>query len=224
MKKAEMELHATEYRTRVATARTAAEQGFYRTALDLAFSSCDHIDGMMQYARKHQDRELVTIEAIELILKYAPLLLDAQSIERLADLLKSQRRIEKYTSKNLADKLAQAKRSMWDAHRLWDHLEQDADARQDNLRRILGADQTDWRALAEAWDRMGLLRRTPEGQSYRLALITRLGEVVSAKCPSCGGVTQAPKAMLLEPLRCPHCHVSALFVFLTIDPASGTTE
>jgi uncharacterized OB-fold protein len=66
--------------------------------------------------------------------------------------------------------------------------------------------------VAEAWERMGLVRRTPAGGSYRLALSTRTGQVVSGKCPACGHVADAPKAMFFEPMTCPACSINATFV------------
>ena len=73
----------------------------------------------------------------------------------------------------------------------------------------------------EAWEKMGLVERTPEpqGNSYRVALATRMGQVISAKCPSCGEIAQAPKAMFLEPTPCPHCNSAESFVFLVAEVA-----
>ncbi len=110
---------------------------------------------------------------------------------------------------------------MWDAHRMWNHLEGHPQTRQDELGRVLGGGQTQWRSTAEAWEKMGLLHRTPEGASYRLALSTRLGEVISAKCPSCGTVAEGPKAMFFEELPCPECHAAVSFVIRVRESATG---
>jgi hypothetical protein len=99
---------------------------------------------------------------------------------------------------------------------MWDHLEQNPETRQDELRKSLGGEQDQWRSLAELCERMGLLQRVPQGNSYQLALCTRLGEVVPGKCPACGAISDAPKAMLLEPLICPDCHKEVSFVILSI--------
>ena len=214
-----MEAHRAEYQTLMGKARSAERDGLYRRAVELALSSWDHIDGMMQYERRYEDKEFANIQGIQMILKYAPLLFDFPSLDALETILKNCRRIEKNTSDDLAQKLAEARALMWDAHRLWDHLERHPGARQDKIRRSLGGDQDAWRSIANAWQKMRLLRRTPEGGSYRLALSTRMGEVVSGKCPSCGGIATAPKAMLLEPLPCPECGAEVMFVILS----TGTT-
>ena len=195
MKKEEMGQHRMEYDALMGAARAALQEGLYRDAVEAALSAWDHIDGMMQYERKYGDRDFDSIEAIDLVLRYAPLLLDSSALAKLESLLKTQRRIDKNTSESLADKLAKAESRIWDAHKLWDYLEGHAETRQDELRQILGGDQDEWRSTAEAWEKMRLARRTPEDRSYRLALSTRMGEVVSGKCPSCGAVAEAPKSL-----------------------------
>ncbi|MHC4696999.1 MAG: hypothetical protein ACYTFA_09670 [Planctomycetota bacterium] len=205
-------------------AQAAHHEGLYRDAVEAALSSWEYIDGMMQYERRYEEKEFDGIKAIDMVLKYAPLVLDFHSLDKLESLLKNQRRIEKNTSESLAERLTQARALMWDAHRMWDHLEQHGEARQDKLSRILGGEQDKYRSVAETWEKMGLLQRTPEGGSYRLALSTRMGEVVSGKCPSCGAVAEAPKSMFLEEMRCPDCRVKVLFVLLPKGGATVTKE
>ena len=224
MKKAEMEAHRQEYHALMAKARSAEWEGLYRTAVESALSSWDHIDGMMQYERRYEEKEFTNIEGIDMILKYAPLLLDFASLDRLETILKETRRIEKNTSESMADKVAEARTLMWDAHRLWDHVEQNPEARQDRLSRVLGGKQEQWRSIAAVWGKMGLLQRTSEGGSYRLALSTRMGQVVLGKCPGCGGTVNAPKAMLLEKVACPECGASVLFVMLSAESSIDTKD
>lgn len=214
MKKAEMESHRERYRKLMHGARAAQREGLYNKAVADALASWDHIDGMMQYERRYEDREFDTVESIDLVLKYAPLLLDFRSLDRLESLLKTYRRIDKNTSGSMADKLTHARNEMWDAHRLWSYLERHPDTLQSQLAQVLGRDQAQWRSAAETWEAMGLLRRTPADRSYTLALSTRMGQVVQAKCPSCGAVADGPKAMFFEVLSCPDCQASVSFVLL----------
>ncbi len=224
MKKAEMETHRARYQALMTKARSAEREGLYREVIDSALSSWDHVDGMMQYERRYENKEFTSIQGIEMLLKYAPLLLDFDSLDTLETLLKNYRRIDKNTSESMADKLAKARALMWDAHRLWDHLERNPESKQDKLRRVLGGDQDIWRSVAEAWGKMGLLRRTPEDGSYRLSLSTRMGGLVSAKCSSCGHVGKAPKAMFLEKMACPECRATVLFVILSTETSIDTKE
>ena len=214
MKKAEMEEHRRSYLRLMSQAREAEGEGLYRKAVQCALEAWDYIDGMMQFERRYRNVEFDSIPAIDLVLKYAPLLLDFETLDTLENLLKAKRRIERNTSENLADRLSAARERMWKDHRLWDHLERNPNARQDQLRTCLGGDQDEWRATAEAWHKMGLVTRTPDGGSYRLAICTRLGEMVPAKCPSCGNTFEGSKALFLEPMDCPKCKRTGLFVVL----------
>jgi hypothetical protein len=214
MTKAEMEWHHSEYTALMNKARDSLQQGLYRHAVEFSLATWEHIDGMMQYARKYEQHEFASIESIDLILRIAPMLLDYKSLDSLETLLKDHRRITRNTSNDLTAHLTESRQLMRDAHRMWDHLERNPESRQDDLRKLLPGDQTRWHSLAEHWETMGLLRRTPEGNSYRISLSTRLGEVVRGKCSSCGNVSEAPKAMFLEPLSCPDCHAVVLFVLL----------
>ncbi len=221
MTKAETEIHREEYHALISKARCAEQEGLYREALDLALSSWDHIDGMMQYERKYDNREFVNVEGIDLVLKYAPFLFDFQSLDRLEALLKTQRRIERNTSEDLSDDLSMARTLMWETHRLWNLLEQNSEWRQDELRPALGGDQDRWRSMSETWEKMGLIRRTPDGRSHRLALYTQMRAAILAKCPSCGAVVKAAKAKLLESVLCPNCRQRVLFVLLLRDPSTS---
>lgn len=214
MKKAEMEEHQASYKRLMTEARSAEQQGLYRKAIQSALEAWDHIDGMLRYEKRYGEEEFDSIPAIDMVLRYAPLLLDFETLDALEGLLKEHRRIERATSTNLADRLQEARDSMWENHRLWDHLEHNPAAEQNQLRACLGGDQDRWRAVAEAWEKMGLVTRTPDGGSYRLTLSTRLGEVVRAKCPSCGHDCEGSKSLFLEPMECPECQDTGLFVIL----------
>lgn len=219
MKKAEMEEHRERYHAVIAEARSALEQGDYRKAIELAVSSWEYIDGMMQYERRYEDAQFNSIEGIDIVLQYAPFLLDLQSIDTTESLLKLQRRVEKNTSANMGDRLTKARELVWDAYRMWDLLNRQAEVRQDDLRRLLGGHMDRWRSLAEAWDKMGLVGRIPEHGSYRLSILTRMNEEILAKCPSCGVVVKAAKSKLLVEQACPKCHGRVLFVLLLRKPS-----
>ncbi|HVP11023.1 MAG TPA: hypothetical protein VMV94_07530, partial [Phycisphaerae bacterium] len=125
MTKAEMEAHRAQYYELIAKARAARQDGRYREAVELAMSSWEYVDGMMQYERKYEDKEFNSVEGIDVVLKYAPLLFDLDSLNRLEDLLKDRRRIERDTSADMGDKLAKATAMMWEARRMWNYLERE---------------------------------------------------------------------------------------------------
>jgi len=223
MAKADMEQHERQYAALMKKARAAERAGLYQVAVKAALASWEHIDGMMRYERRYgENQEFASIPAIDMTLKYAPLLLDFESLNTLEGLLKACKRIEKNTSESLADKLIAARARMRRTHRLWDHLERNPGTRQDKLRQLLGGDQDEWRRMAEDWEKMGLLQRRSEGGSYRVALTTRMGEIVPAKCPACGNVVEAPKAMCLEDATCSECNAPVVFVLLSPQPLAET--
>lgn len=194
---------------------TFVGQGLYADAVRSAFEAWQHVDGMMQYARKYHEREFDSIEAIDCVLKYAPFLFDSTSLHVLETVLKTHKRIEKNTSVSIGDRLAAARSLLRQAHALWNYLEDNPDSRQDQLGRVLQGKQDQWRYIAESWERMGLLVREKEGRSYRLSLRTRMGAVTTGKCPKCGSEQEAPKAMLLEETECPDCGAVVFFVLLS---------
>jgi hypothetical protein len=221
LKKAEMESHQAEYHALISQTRLALQEGLYAKAVELASSSWDFIDGMMQYERKYEGKEFDSVEGIDIVLEFAPLLFNFQSLDKLELLLKSQRRIDKHASDDLADRLSKARTRMWEAHRLWNHLERVSESNQEEFCSELGGDQTVWRTIAETWEEMGLIRRTPDGRSHRVALKTRMDEPVVAKCPSCAAIAKARKAKLLEEVTCPKCERAVVFVILANQRTTG---
>ena len=212
MKKSEMVEHYRLYHGLVKAARSLVSQGEFGRAVAKCREAWDHADGMMQYGRKYEYQEYSSLEAIEIVLKRAPLLFDFESLDALEELLKSFRRIDKNTNKNLAKGLTASRDLMCRAHELWNCLEAKPGVRQDQLRRILGADQDQWRKIAESWDRMGVVAREKEDASYRLYLRTRMDANATARCPSCGFLHEAQKSSLLEKQHCPKCQTEGQFV------------
>jgi hypothetical protein len=153
------------------------------------------------------------------VLRYAPLLLDVRPLNELEKLLASYKRVLKESFTVLTGRLTQARAHICENHRLWTHLEQNPGAEQDALRQVLGGEEERWRSVAENWERMGLLNRIPAGRSYRLTLCTRMGEIVRGKCPACGHLDEAPKAMFLEQMACPKCRARVVFVLLAASTA-----
>jgi hypothetical protein len=214
MKKSEMEAEHLQYYEKMHLASVAEQNGLYREAVNLAVSAWPFVDGMILHARKYEDREVTRIGAFDIVLRYAPLLLDSRPLDELAQVLTKYKRVLKDGYAVMMDQLARARSRVLENHRLWTHLEQNPGTEQERLRQVLGGDQEEWRGVAESWERMRLVSRTPAGRSYRLTLSTRMGEIVRAKCPRCGQVAEAPKAMFLDETTCPECGHASLFVLL----------
>jgi len=213
-RKADLEYESGEYERHMKNARDAEWAGLYRDAVNEAIQAWPFIDGMMQYQRRYLDAEFSSIPAIDMALKYLPLLLDHRRLTQLAGLLSQFRRIQRNSSDDILQKLAYANALLRDNYRLWVWLQNHPEALQNDVARALGGDPSRYTATIESWEQMGLVRRVSSGTSYRLSLATRMGEVVKGRCPTCRRVVEAPKAMLLEALACPGCRRSVQFVFI----------
>ncbi len=213
MKKAELEAAAAAYEQGVRSAHEYQRSGLYKLALEAAVGTWEHVDGMLQFESRFEKKETQSIAAIDLVLLYAPLLLDHKMLSSLEDFCKKCRRIIKNEAFDVTNRVNEARQYMRENHRLWSHLSEAGESLQSDLRKVLGGDQDRWRAVAEAWEKMGLIRRTPQQNSYMLRLATSMGQVVPAKCPKCGRREQAPKAMFLDKVKCPKCRARDLFVF-----------
>ncbi|HET6329093.1 MAG TPA: hypothetical protein VFG04_30700 [Planctomycetaceae bacterium] len=214
MKNSELEDHRNAYYEHISNAKAALKQKAFHQAMRFAACSWEHIDGTIQYERKKESKESFNLEGIDLVLHYAPLIFDAESLDNLESRLKGQKRIAKHADINFEHGLAKARAVMWDAHRLWNQIELRREVRQDKLRTEFGGDQDQWRALAEAWQEIGLIVRVPADSSYRLSFTTDMSEATTARCPTCGAVAKAPKAKFLEKRHCPKCGAAVSFVLL----------
>jgi hypothetical protein len=221
MKKDEMDIHFREYGAKIASAHAAEKHGLFRETIAAAASAWANIDGMLQYASKYNNEEITDISAIELVLKYAPFMLDYKTLNSLEELLRKTKRISRDDRSELPEKLETARRKLRANHRLWSHIQLLGDVRQDELARQLGGEQDYWRWACECWERMRLLRRIPDRNSFRLSFATRMGQIFPGKCPKCGDIVKAPKAMLLESTRCAQCHANVQFVLLPTDGAAA---
>ena len=212
MKKAELEDHRDAYFKLVDKINSAGSQGAYDKAIKLAVRSWDHVDGMMQYGRRFEKTEFDNISTIEFVLTYSPLVFHFESLDALEKLLKDQRRIDRNTSENLVGKLDRARAQMWKAHRLRNHLERNPKAKEDEVLKTLGGNARDWRIITGKWFELGLLDQASDGDSQCLSLVTRMNDVVLAKCPSCAAVARAQKSNFLAEVTCPKCKKKVRFV------------
>ena len=218
--KAELQSDATRYRSALSSMSKAHKEGDVLKAIKLAVDASEYIDGMMQFEKRFEKRvERRSVETIDYILKYAPLVFDRQSLETVGALLKAQKRIDKVATDDLAADLAQAIAMMWNAHRLWKVIKETPGMPQDQLRVRLGGKQEVWREIAESWDDLNLIHRIPSGGSYVLSIATSLATQIGGKCSSCGSTGKASVGTFLEDIMCPRCNHKTTFVMLPLWPA-----
>ncbi len=222
--KADLQKDRDNYYQHLTESRAAHAAGDCLRSLDCAARCLDYIDGMMRYERKYEDKEFLSIEAIDVILNEAPFFLHYQLLDRVEEILESKRLIEKHTSADLDQLLSEARQVMQNAYRLWDHVERNPGVRQDLLEETLGWTQDAWQRLSLRWSELELLERTPEGETYRLHIRDPFRESTLAKCPTCGVVAKATKHVFLQERTCPKCKRQVLFVLVPDNKISANKE
>jgi hypothetical protein len=200
--KAELTSDAERYHEWAEKARLSLAAGRIDEAIAHAVASWDFVDGMMQFERRWADKEFDEIETISLVLEHAPVMLHSESLTKLAQLLKAQKRIDKNASDDIAGRLAQAAAVMQTAHRTWSLIEATDSHRP--------SDKTE-KAILARWEDLGFVRRCESG--WRA--VTQSTSRTQAKCPSCGAIVSGPRLKLLHELDCPKCHRTVEFTLLT---------
>ncbi|MGE3316577.1 MAG: hypothetical protein AB7O26_15785 [Planctomycetaceae bacterium] len=203
-----MENHRANYHERIVMSRDAEREARYGEAVHLAKSAWKYIDGMMRYERKYLQQEFDSIDAIDIVLQYAPVVFDHESLFELDAFLKKNERIAKQVALDLDAELRAAHRLMGQAVKLWSRLEVDG--------KIEGNHPAELSPIAEAWREMGVVRKLTDHGLDNLEFVTLLNTPARGKCPRCAAVVQATKSKLLEELRCPGCREMVEFVL--IDP------
>lgn len=214
--KAEMQSDWYQYHDLLAQAKKHYDQARFLDALSLALQSLPLIDGMMQYGRKYEERTFSNIDTIDCILTYAPVFFDVEALDQLDSLLKSQKRIDKNASDDIAGDVEKAREVLGQAYRIWDRLEQDAWLELEDVIQHAQAERESVMSILAIWERAGVVSRsqTADGK-IRLALSTQLGAISAAKCAKCGAAVQGPKYKFLEERICPRCRTLSSFVLLT---------
>lgn len=211
--KAELQAAQGKYDECLARAREAESQGRFTDAIKCATEAWQHVEAMMQYERKYEDAEFRSLPCIDMVLRVAPLVLHNEALEQLGVLLKSRKSIDKHATDDLAARLTEAGETMGRVYRLWDHIERNAPARQDQLESELGGDQSEWRSICERQETMGFFIRERLGNSFRLCLRAQLDSKVRCKCIKCGAESDREKRSALSAQRCVRCEQVAELVW-----------
>lgn len=210
--KAELELHRDQYHDLLNQARAAELTGELSKAVELAICSWQFVDGMMQFERRFEDSEFKSVEGIDIVLRLAPPLLDIECLDKLAILLKSQRRIDKNTSDNLAERLEKARTRTWNIHRLWSLLEENPAETATKLSCLSGIGYDECVRLLTDGVRTQIFNVHSGLGEERFSIAASMDNPVLAKCSSCGVIAKAAKYRFLEPQTCPKCRNSGYFV------------
>ena len=205
MAKADLEFAQSAYDQAMHHAHAAVRSGYYVRAIAFAIEAWNYVDRMMQYEKKYEDATFKSVPCVDIVLKYAPLVFDIEALDKLSELLKERKTVERLTSDDLGERLRVARGYLRSSYRLWDYIERHPGVMQSDLREQLGGEQDEWRLIAERWESMGLLRRVPEVGSYRLFAVTNMHQRSEGMCPKCGLIEIGRKGDLLAERNCPGC-------------------
>jgi predicted Zn-ribbon and HTH transcriptional regulator len=223
--KAELKAAQDAYDQLLQRAQRDESLGRYATAVTHAVEAWEYVDGMMKYERRFEDAEFKSLPCIDLVLRYAPLLFDVSSLDRLGELLKKHRSVEKHTTDDLEARLTKAREFLCRAHRLWSLIEQNPGITLDEVTARLGDKLRESPAMVARWEEMGLITRSQSRTGVSLRLTTRLESDALARCPSCGAKVQARKLSLWKEQRCPKCGQTVdLVIFAEVDEVNGVQK
>jgi hypothetical protein len=212
--KAELESDWNQYHRLQQLAKETIAAGRYADAIRLAVDAWPFIDGMMQFGRRFKSIEFETVDAIELVLNYAPALFDIDALDRLEELLTRQKRIDRLAAEDLAQRLLEARAALQCAYRLWSAIEDHGTLNRSAFLAIWTASEKQLHAVADAWVRMNVITLVGNSESSGLSFTTRMDLTTHGKCETCGAVAKAPKAKFLEEQKCPRCNKISGFVIL----------
>lgn len=212
--KAEVEAEHAQYTECVRAAIAALESRDVETALRHAVAAWDFVDGMMQYERRYNKAEFVSIAAIDIVLDIAPFVFDLASLNRLEALLKSQRAIVRNTTTAFRERLSVARETVRHVALIWERMANaDGHVAIDEWRR-LHCDRHIWESVTRLWLSVGLIESS--GDTLRWA--TRMNGITTAKCSACGVLARGPKDRLLDDAKCPSCGGRVPFVMISEIP------
>jgi hypothetical protein len=214
LKKSELENHRDQYDAFMLKANQAFAEGLCRYGLSLACAALRYADGMMQYAVKYNSAIFSNVTAIEAVLKFAPLLLDMDTLILLQTILRDQRRIKRTMSEDIDQLITDAQLKLEECYRFWSLLESGGSIQQEYLSKLLSGEQQSWIAIAESWEHMGLIRRVADGHSFHISLVTKFDEEIQAKCGKCGSISRGMKKNFYTASTCQNCKISSVLVLV----------
>ena len=217
MSKAEMEQHYSAHNRFLLSATSAYEQNRFGDAIKFACDALNHVDGMMRYARKYNDAEFNSVASIDLIFQLAPIMLDQDCLDRVEALLRERRTIQKNTTEDLSKSLAGARRLLFDAYRIADHLERHGCSQATVLFESCSLKRPLVEAVVKSWVSIHYVTTTSSNESCEFELVTDFDRVTRGKCPACGATAKAGKSRFLKAATCPRCKKTVSFVLLEAD-------
>ncbi|MGC4002557.1 MAG: hypothetical protein QM811_05195 [Pirellulales bacterium] len=211
--KSDLEASYNAYHSGFTFCKLHLQENRYAQAVELASTTFPHLEGMIHFEKKYNKIDIDDIGVINLIIRFAPVVLDIESLSALEIVLLNNKRIKKIANRDYLSELEFAKTKLYEANRLWMGLENRKINFQADIGKTLGGDQDWWRWLCECWELAGLIHRVPQSNSYKISLASYMHEVVSGKCPTCGACASGKQSLFWDSVKCPKCTNQVYFVF-----------
>jgi hypothetical protein len=212
MSKARLEEAQSRYDHFVELAMSARRSGNISQAIAHAKAAWPYLPDMMKFEQKYEGRSFASFECIDLVLRYAPLMLDFASLDQLGEFLKKEKSVDRIATDDLAERLQAAREQLSECFRLWRSLEREPDwTLQQHLTR-LGQPQAKWTEYLQSWRDLGFVFVDLRRFHSPIRLKISLGSIVDAHCTGCGEPASAPKRTFFSPMSCTACGTVSHFI------------
>jgi hypothetical protein len=220
--KTELQQDQADYDRLHAAAHDAVARADFDAALDHCIESLKHVAGMMQFEKRWENRQFRSVETIDLLLRYAPVLQRRDCLDALATVLDTDRRIDRLASADLASLLVEAESRIRRVSQLIDLFSDLGQVEPQTLAARYGGADEEWRALAATLEHVNYLTKVQTGDRVELRRRTNLARPVAGKCRHCGTIALASFGELLDCLVCRSCGVETdLTLYFEEEPPSS---
>jgi len=185
------------------------------------FQICEDSFPHIVPAIKFRKRREITPETPPLRLfgvlwKYGPPLFEHAALESALDFVRSTRLLAKHEDGYL--QAAEAAMEREEAARiLWNHLDRQPGFLQRNIGQQLNLDRDVTVGILDVWEKLGVVARMPDKNTYKLYLGTRLDEETEGICLACGLRVKGRKYHLLKPVSCQRCKAKDFYHIVAVD-------
>jgi hypothetical protein len=206
-KKAELEASFRKCSALCTEAVQAEADNDFTRLLDRAGATLPLLRESIAFLRRYQKIEAPNLPSVDLILRYAPPMFATRSLDSVDEWFAASSRSERKTYPDLPDRLADARRLLTLAVRVWPPWPAVAQSE-------VKAEGAEVAQLFNFWSRYGAVVKQPGRTPTTFAPVTHPRCRARGKCPTCGRSDEAAWADLLVRRTCPHCNCAGQFVIV----------
>ena len=191
----------------------------FSTVFALCQASFLHVEPAFKFRKKRGiTPESPALRSFSVLWKYGPPLFEYDALQAARDFIASTRFLARHEN-NYLEPAEAAMAALETARVLWNCIESNPGFLQRSIRAELGLDQEQAVSIVELWERLAVVDRRPEQNSWRLYLRTVLTRDASGICMNCGLRVKGRKEILLKPVKCQRCSIASYFYLPAADPA-----